>query len=67
MLYDEMDAYNIDCIFLIVDFDLNTNSCISLSKSNGIPDFIDDDLNLFLNQNETNYNMSAPPNITIAW
>ena len=63
MLYDEIGIYGLDCIFLIVDFDLNTNSCISLDKSNGIPGFIDDDLNLFLNQNETHYNMSAPPNM----
>ena len=65
MLYDEISSYGLDSIFLIVDFELNTNSCISFVKSNGIPYFIDEDLDLFLNNNETYYNMSAPPNTTI--
>ena len=67
MLYDEIRAYGLDSIFLIVDFELNTNSCISFVKSNGIPYFIDEDLDLFLNNNETYYNMSAPPNTTMTW
>ena len=67
MLYDEISANGLDNIFLIVDFELNTNSCISFVKSNGIPYFIDEDLDLFLNNNETYYNMSAPPNTTMTW
>ena len=66
MFLYENNAFGEDNIFLIVDFYLNTSSCIKINKYDGIYVLVDKDLVLFDNKNSTNYNMSAPPNMKIA-
>ena len=63
MYYNEINSYGLESILLIVDFNLDTNACISFGRIDGISFLKEVDVNTFLNPNISVKNMNSLPNI----